>query len=253
MGAWPLHDSAAFWLAGVRLREGQPVYGDTGAYLAMWYSPPWVVIMGGLSLLPFTVFEIGLLAGQLLALRFLAGSWVDFGLLCWLPFVPRELATGNMDLLIAAALLVACRAGPSWPASLFAFAKFSPALSLAAPRARWREAAVAAAVLVALTLPWLSLWPAWIGSMMRAGQELSVEIPLAPRLVVAAVLLADRRPWSVAAAAATATPAFFFHTPVLYLAAARLWLEREEGSPSGIRLALGALSVRLRHGLADVR
>jgi hypothetical protein len=242
LGAWPLHDTSAFWLAGLHFREGQPVYAGAVNYLTMLYTPPWVVIMAVVSLLPFVAVEVGLLVGQVLALRFLAGSWLVAGLLGWIPFVPRELATGNMDLLIAAALLVACRRGPTAPITLFAFAKFAPILALFSPGARRNEAFVTALGLTVVTLPWLHLWPEWIDLMVRAQQDVTSAVPLAPRLVVAAILLAYRRPWSVAAAAATAIPGFYVHTPVLYLAAARLWWDTRAASIADGRRRVAVVS-----------
>lgn len=249
LGAWPLHDTAAFWLAGVHFRAGQPVYAGSVNYLTMLYAPPWVVVMGVVSLLPFTAVEIGLLAGQVLALRFLAGSWLVAAVLGWLPLVPRELATGNMDLVMAAAMLVTCRGGSSWPTTLLAFAKFTPILTLAAPGVRRVEAVGAAVVLLAMTLPWLHLWPEWLDLMARAQHDVSITVPLLPRLAVALLLLAYRRPWSVAAAAVTAIPGFYFHTPVLYLAAGRLLWDDWETEKAIARHRAGALGRLARQRL----
>jgi hypothetical protein len=247
LGAWPLHDTAEYWLAGVHFREGQPVYAGDVNFLTMLYAPPWVVVMGVVSLVPLMAFEVGLLAAQVLALRYVAGSWLVAAALGWLPFVPRELATGNVDLLIAAAMLATARRGPAWPTSFFTFAKFTPVLTLAAPGARRLEAVASGLVLLAITLPWLHLWPEWLDVMRRAQQQVVVEVPLLPRLVVALPLLAYRRPWSVAAAAATAIPGFYFHTPVLYLAAARLLWDDRRTETAIARHRVELLARVLRH------
>lgn len=221
-GGWPLHDSIAFWLAGRHLVEGGSVYGGDPVFLAFWYAPPWAVIMAPLSMLDPYAFTALLLALQVLALRYVAGSWTNAALCGWLPFVPRELATGNIDLIMAAAILAGMRALPGSGAAnvFFALAKFSSVLAVR----RWREAAVAAAVLVALTLPWLYLWPEWLDKLLHTS-PLDIWVPLWLRLPVAGVLLALRRPWARAAAAGLATPAFYYQSPVLLLPAARLWLE----------------------------
>lgn len=145
------------------------------------------------------------------------------GLLCWLPFVPRALVTGNVDFVMAAAIYAAARGlqGSGWAASLFAFTKFSPVLAVR----RWREFAIASVVLVAITLPWLDLWPAWILTIRSSLDVATNTLPILPRIPIVLALLAMRRPWSIAAAAALATPAFYFHSWVLLFPAARLWIE----------------------------
>jgi hypothetical protein len=234
MGAWPLHDSAAFWLAGAHFREGMNPYAGDVNYLTMLYAPPWVLLMAVISVLPFEVLEFGLLAGQVLALRYIGGSWLAAGLLCWLPFVPRELATGNVDLVMAAAVLAAVRGGPSWPIPLFAFAKWSPAFALAAPLSRRREAIVAGALMLAATLPWLWLWPAWWTELQRAQDTVSVLVPLLPRLPIALGLAALRRPWAAALAVFVGVPGLYIQSLVLVLPAARLAVEwlRSDGFPA---------------------
>jgi hypothetical protein len=108
------------------------------------------------------------------------------------------------------------------PVALFAVAKFSPVLALAGSRPEWRAFALATAALVAITLPWAYLWPQWVAIMAASTTAPLDSLPLLPRIPVVVGLLAVRRPWSVAAAAALATPAFYFHSGVLLLPALRL-------------------------------
>ena len=109
-------------------------------FLAFLYAPPWAILWAPISLLPIDLVVAGLLILQVLALRYIVGSWLAVGLVAWIPFVPRELATGNVDFLMAAAILAGIR-GSGWPVSLFALAKFSPALVLlGAGRRQWRAA-----------------------------------------------------------------------------------------------------------------
>jgi hypothetical protein len=218
-GAWPFHDSAAYYLAGVHLRAGDPVY-EREAYLAFLYAPPWAVIFGGLSLLPPDVFVGGILVAQIAALRYLGGSWVGAGLLCWFPFVHRALGVGNIDLVIAAAILAGIR-GVGWPAAVLATAKFSPALVLGRRRSII-EAGVAVGVLAAITLPWLHLWGDWIGFLASVPSGGIGWLPLAPRVPVVLGLLALRKPWALAGACALATPTFHYHSLVLLLPVLRL-------------------------------
>jgi hypothetical protein len=231
MGAWPFHDTAAYWLGGLHLREGASVYGPVSSdpmYLAFVYTPPWAVIWAPLSLLPLEIVTGLLFLIQVLALRYICGSWRNAGLVAWLPIVPREFVTGNVDLLMAAAMFASIRNVPrsGYATALFAAAKLSPAATLIlASRRQWREAIIGGAMLVAITLPVLPLWPDWIGTVLSANRDATQLLPLVVRVPVGLVLLAYRRPWSVAAGAALLTPAFYFHSLVLLIPAARLAAE----------------------------
>ncbi len=228
MGAWPFHDTVTNWLAGRHLLEGAEVYGRVlGTFLSFVFAPPWAVIYAPLSYLPYELVAAAEFVGQILALRFVAGSWRNAGLVSWLPFVPRELVTGNFDLIMAAAIYAAARR-VRWSGAalaLFGLAKFSPLLMLViADRRQWRGALLALGVLVIVSLPWLPLWTAWAGNLI-ASRDVPVDLPLLPRLPFVAALLLIRRPWSVAMAAGLATPAFYYHSPVLLLPGLRLLWE----------------------------
>ena len=224
LGAWPFHDTVAYWLAGRHLLEGAPVY-TSGLFLAFLYAPPWAILWAPISLLPIDLVVAGLLILQVLALRYVVGSWVAVGLVAWIPFVPRELATGNVDFLMAAAILAGIR-GSGGPISLFAFAKFSPALVLlGGSRRQWRTALVAGVALVAITLPWWHLWVDWVAMLLSNPEGGDSVVPLIVRLPIVVALLAVRRPWALAAGAALLTPAFHFHSVVLLLPAAILLME----------------------------
>ena len=243
MGAWPFHDTVAYWLAGRHVLEGAPVYSG-GTFLAFLYGPPWAIIWAPISLLPVDLATTGLLVLQVLALRYVVGSWLAVGLVAWIPFVPRELATGNVDFLMAAAILAGIR-GAGWPISLFAFAKFSPALVLlGAGRRQWRAAVVAGLVLVAITLPWSHLWIDWVAMLLANPEGGDSVVPLVVRLPIVVALVAIRRPWALAAGAALLTPAFHFHSFVLLLPAAVLLIESIRATPSEAQGRIAAAQAR---------
>ena len=50
-----------------------------------------------------------------------------FGFILWFPLIPFEFAAGQLNLLIAAAIVVAQR-GVTWPLAIVSFAKVWPAL-----------------------------------------------------------------------------------------------------------------------------
>jgi hypothetical protein len=225
MGAWPFHDTICYWITGVRIREGVEVYGRATDFLTFRYAPPWAVLSVPLSFLPPGVPTVAIFFGNVLALRYICGSWRNAGLVAWLPFVPRALVTGNVDLMMAAAMWATLtnvrRSG--WALAFFALAKVSPAaLLLTANRERRWEFVIAIAGLCAITLPVLHLWPEWWSYLF--GYTPVPWIPLALRIPIGLALLALRRPWAVAAGAAILTPAFYFHSMVLLIPAARLAL-----------------------------
>jgi hypothetical protein len=243
IGAWPFHDTVAYWLAGRHVLEGAPVYTG-GTFLAFLYAPPWAILWTPISLLPVDLVVAGLLALQVLALRYLVGSWLAVGLVAWIPLVPRELVAGNVDFLMAAAILAGIR-GSGWPISLFAAAKFSPALiMLGASRRQWRDALIAALVLVSITLPWWHLWVEWASMLIASPEGGSSFVPIVVRLPVVAVLLVVRRRWALAAASALLTPAFHVHSFVLLLPAAVLFIESLRTRPRSVRPTRNALEPR---------
>ena len=246
MGAWPFHDTASSWIAAIHLRDNAPVYGGSvGGFLAELYAPPWAVLYLPASFIPLDVVCAIQLAAQVMALRYIAGSWRNASLVAWLPFVPRELVTGNVDLLMAAAIYAGARR-VRWSGgalALFALAKFSPALMLlSGDRRQARDFAITLVILGAATLPWLGLWPAWIATMTASLAVPSQGVPLLPRVPLVLLLLMVRRPWATALAAGIATPAFWFHSPVLFLPGVRVWWQAKsdrisapsarQGSPS---------------------
>jgi hypothetical protein len=223
LGGWPLHDTADFWLAGRHVLEGGPVYRmNSSGLLVFIYGPPWAILWAPISLLPLELVCALVLAAQVLALRYVAGSWVAAGLFCWLPVVSGELTTGNVDILMAAAILAGIR-GRTWPVVLFAFAKIAPAFVLIrASRRGWKQAIATGFVFFAITLPWLELWPQWVALMLAVPPGIESVVPVLVRVPLALVLGGIPRPWALAAAAGLLTPSFHAHTWVVMIPAVRL-------------------------------
>jgi hypothetical protein len=225
IGAWPFHDSVAYWLAGQHLLRGEPVYGND-PFLAFLYAPPIAVLLAPLSLIPMAWFVLGLFVAQVWALRYVAGSWTTAGLLGWLPVVPRALVTGNVDLVMSAVILAALRSRPGSgvAAAVLAFCKYSPVLAVR----RWREFVAASLLLVTLTLPSWQLWLQYATALMGQQQE-SWWHPLT-RLPLAVLLLVHGKPWARAMAAGLAVPVFHYHSLVLLLPGARLLIESQHSA-----------------------
>jgi hypothetical protein len=205
---------------GDAIWTGVPIY-----YVApnpvdsFWYAPPLAVLFGLISWLPlvgqhvlFTILKIG-------AMRLIAGSWLGAGIACWFPLVAFEFGGGNFNLLIAASIVMAIRAVPQL-AVVGALAKFGPALAIH-PR-DWRKALPIALVALAITAPWLHLWPEYVGHLVaNLGSPLGPQIPIplwARLLAAAALLIAFRSGWARALAAVLAIPAFYWGSLVILIA-----------------------------------
>lgn len=212
------YDARAYW--------GYPrdaVYagpGESAGYGIYRYSPAFVPLMTLLSQLPWGVFVVAWIAVSMAIYLWLAGPWW-LAFLAFPPFV-IEMRMGNIHLLLALAMVLGFR----WPAtwSFVLLTKVTPGVGLLwfAVRREWGAlgialAATAAIVGVSLLLT-PDLWPAWIRSLTQTSEPdvpLAAVIPLWPRLIAAAALIAwgarrDHR-WTVIAGATLALPVLWFH------------------------------------------
>lgn len=218
-------DLAAYLRAGRDLAAGLPVYttpiGDSTAFA---YAPPWAILFAALSVIPGALIQLAIVLLDLAALRYLTGSWRAVGYVIPIPMTIFLIDAGNIDLLIAAAIVMAWR-GNSGPLAAFALAKIAPVLAV--PRAHLRQAFIVAAVSVAITLPWLRLWPEWVAYLVSqpASIAISIPIPWFVRLPFALALLLVRRPWAAGLAAVLAMPSFYLSTLLILLAPLRLYLD----------------------------
>ncbi|MFI5262061.1 MAG: hypothetical protein ACHQZR_05870 [Candidatus Limnocylindrales bacterium] len=255
-GAWfrTGPDLDAYLRAGRDLLAGAPVYvGQIGEPTNFPYAPTWVVIAAALTLLPPLLVQAAIVVLDLIAIRYVAGSWRGTGLVLLWPLTAFELSAGNIDLLIAAAIVLAwsttldddlglpdpsrrlgqlvAGVGQVGGLVLVALAKLAPALAL--PPARWRSALIALVICVAVTLPWLFLWPEWFAYLLRQPATIAISLPVGPwylRLPIALVLAALgsfvlRRPWLSALAVFVAMPSLYLSTTVILIAPIRLWLD----------------------------
>jgi hypothetical protein len=218
-------DMEAYLRAGDDLVAGRSVYvgviGEAGAFS---YAPPWVVLFGALAWVPDLAMHVGMFALSLLAIRYVAGSWLWSGLIFLYPVSIMVMLSGNIEFLIAAAIVLAAH-GHAGPLALTALAKVSPALAI--PRSGWREAAFFVGIAIIVTLPWLHLWPEWIEYLLRQPSTIDIHIgpPWYVRLPFALALLLLRRPWASAAAVVVAMPSLWLGSLVILTAAMRLWLD----------------------------
>lgn len=194
-------DEHAYWLAGQRLLEGQPLYAlsvPVGTPYAYWYPPPLAQVLapitGVLDAMAFTwAWTILLLA----CLLFLADRriMVALALAAFLP-VTIELSYRNVHLVLAVLVVLALRRHPIWWA-VAASIKGTPAIGvlyLVAAR-RYRDAALVLAAGLAILLLSVLLSPAgWAQFATLVQIEGSstgasiVAVPFPLRLATAALL-----------------------------------------------------------------
>lgn len=220
-GAFPIPpgDTLIWDRVGDSLRAGTEIYFSAQPLTdSFWYAPPWAVAFAATSWLPAWTLHLVLVVAKVASLRVIAGSWLGAGIASWFPLVAFDIASGSFNLVMAAGIVAAVRGSPQL-AAIAALAKFGPILAVD-PR-QWRTVVHVALAAILVTLPWLWLWPAWIGHL--AGNISSplgpqIPVPIAVRWVIAVGLLALRRPWARALAAAIAIPAFYWGSLVILIA-----------------------------------
>ncbi|MEO8247630.1 MAG: glycosyltransferase 87 family protein [Chloroflexota bacterium] len=198
--SWWFQDSAAYWGAAMRLREGEPLYpmlvsqDASSVYrYAPWFAFSWVP----LTLLPETLvlamWTLGMGAAAsycaYVPLRHRSAAGVALALVAVAMLLPAA-ASGNVQPLIVAALLWGAdrQSGPVWIAAA-ASLKAAPILLIAVflGRRQWWRAAITIAVTALLVVPMLLFdldhYP------MAAGAATG-PIATAPALAIAAGLTA---------------------------------------------------------------
>ena len=226
-GQWPFPggDVTDFYApAGDALRAGEEVY-----FPGFLYGPPWAVAFGAISWLGPAVMHAIIIVLDVVALWTIAwGNWRRLGYILWFPLIPFEIAAGQLNLLIAAAIVAAQR-GIVWPLAAMSLAKVWPVVAL--PPRHWRRFLVALVAFSLVTLPWLDLWPQWVEALIETSAHPYgplVPVPWIARAAVAVVLLLFRRPWTRALAAAIISPGLYWGQLVVLVAPFSLWLARRD-------------------------
>lgn len=150
-------DTYAYWLAGMNVRAGEPVYWSTafdvlGAYQ---YPPPFAQMWAPLSYLPEAIADWGWRLLGVLSVRYMAGSWQIAGIWWLYPGSIVEITAGNVTFQVAALTVAGLRgrAEGIFPATLVKFSAgvVVPYIWLRRPRAR-RGLLVGAALSAAVVL-----------------------------------------------------------------------------------------------------
>jgi hypothetical protein len=231
-GQWPFPggDVVDFYApAGQALRAGGDVY-----FPGFLYGPPWAIVFAALSWLGPAAIHAIVLALDAVALWVIADRDLRrLGLILWFPLVWFELAAGQLNLLIAAAIVLAQR-GVVWPLAAMSLAKVWPAIAIRLDPRDLRGFVIWLATFSLITLPWLDLWPQWIATLIdtsAAPRGPVVPVPFLVRLPLVILFAAIRRPWSRALAAAISSPGLYWGQLVVLVAPVTLWFwERRERS-----------------------
>jgi hypothetical protein len=231
-------DAQAYWRLDLStLYEGVEL-GDQGAFL---YSPAVAWLFAPFSLMPYEVFYAILAAVNLAALAWLLGPELA-ALALFIQPISNEVARGNIHLLLAVAIVIGFRYSGAWAWVLLT--KVTPGVGLLwfAFRREWRAMAYAigwtaaiAAVSFALAPDLWLRWFSMLVSNVDSTRPSVAEIPVLPRIGLAAALLAlgawRNRPAIVPIAALIALPAIWSNSFALLAAVIPLW--RGWAGPSG--------------------
>lgn len=197
---WFGYDAHAYW--GVNPLSPYHFDGTPDQFGAFRYSPAAAQVAALFSLLPWPVFAtcwIGVLA---VAVAWIGGEW-SLAILAFVPVV-WDGYLGNIEILLAAAIL----AGFRWPAawSFVLLTKITPGVGLLwfVVRREWRALGTALAATAAIAgasfvfTP--SAWIAWPNSLAEVGGRPDLPF-MAARMVAAAALVVwgakTDRPWTV--------------------------------------------------------
>lgn len=247
---WAL-DMHTYWATGAGIDYATSNPYEIGAYL---YAPAFAQAISPLTALPWPWFAALWTAISVAAYAWLAGRWA-FPLL-FSGAVALELYLGQIDILIAAAIVLGFRYPAVWAFPLLT--KVAPGIGLLwfAFRREWRNLAIAAAATVAIAgvsaLIAPALWNGWWELLYRslldrhAVEGAYLGIPMLARLPFAVAIIGwgarTDRHWTVPVGVLLAMPILWINVFSLLLAIiplrrepgltpARAWLLRERLVP----------------------
>lgn len=205
------YDALSYWSVDLaHLYRGR--IGDAGWFP---YSPALAMVASVLGVLPWPLF-LGLWLALLLAIVFWLGGRHTIWLLAFPP-VAVEVCYGNINLLLAAAIVLGFRYPVAWAFVLLS--KVTPGVALLwfAVRREWRPLGIALGVALVLAAASFAaaphLWLEWrevLAASSAAAPDAPLNAPLLLRLPLAAALVVwgarTDRAWTVPVAATLAMP-----------------------------------------------
>jgi hypothetical protein len=232
-------DALAYWRPDLSDLYGGRQVGVMSTYL---YSPAFAQAMWPLGLLPWEAFAALWSAVNLGVLVWMVGPYLA-ALLFWIPGpVADEISTGNIHLLLGAAMVIGFRWPAAWAFPLLT--KITPGIGLLwlAGARRWRPLLLALGITAAVSLVSFvaasAAWFEWLDTLRRSsevsvtGDVAVIPGPLWLRVAVAGAIAAVGgilgRRWVVPVAAAIALPVPWSSGMSLLVASLALTRERWE-------------------------
>jgi hypothetical protein len=231
------HDARAYWALDLDSLYSRGEVGGVDAYL---YSPAFAQLFTPLTWLPWLVFAGLWAALNLAALTWMAGP-ATAGLLLVIPGSPviDEVGTGNIHLMLGAAIALSFRWPAAWALPLLTKATPGIGVLWLAGARRWRGFAVALGATAAISLVSFvlapQLWFDWLDVLTgNVDRPIPTEIavipgPLWARTTVAAVvaLVGGWRGWRWAAPVAATLALPVPWSSGLTILVACIWLARQ--------------------------
>lgn len=220
-------DAFAYW----SVDPHAPYQARVGDFGAFTYSPPIAALASLADLLPWRTFLVAWTASLLAVAVWLGGRRAL--LVLAFPPVAIELYFGNINLLLAVAVVVGMTRPWAWSFVLLTKPSCGVGLLWFAARGEWRRLTIAlgttlvAVVASAMLMP--GLWHDWVALLMASAQQPPEDtwlpIPIWMRLPAAGALVwwggRTDRPWTVAAAVTLALPVVWFAGLAILVAALR--------------------------------
>ena len=222
-----IFDLWAYWSTRTGFDYAAARPGVSGAYI---YSPAFAHLIAPLTALPFAVFAAAWTALLVAALGWLTG-WRAFFIGVLAP-VTMSIAIGQVDLLMAVAIIIGFR----WPAAwvLPIITKVTPGVGLVwfAARREWRQLAIAlGATFAVVSVSWAldpTAWQGWIAMLLRfqfptPADGVYLPVPVWIRLPLVAALVTwgarSNRRWVLPLGVCLSLPTVWLNTPTILLGA----------------------------------
>jgi len=239
-------DAFAYW--SVDLTD--PYRARVGDFGAFTYSPPIAAIASLAGILPWRVFLTCWTVLLLAAAVWLGGRRTP--LVLAFPPVAIELYYGNINLLLAVAVVVGLTRPWAWTFVVLTKPTCGVGLLWFAARREWRNLAIALAATLAIVGASMTLlpgaWHDWFSLLMASAQHPPTDawlpIPIWLRLPVAGALVwwgaRTDRVWTVAVAVTIALPVVWFAGLAILVATLRTETRRSvEAAPTPVGLFEG--------------
>jgi hypothetical protein len=236
-----VHDAYAYWSIDYRDMYGSSLVGRPATYL---YSPAFAQLIWPATLLPWQIFASLWIGLNLVALTWMAGP-ILAALLLFIPHSPvtDEISTGNIHLLIGAAIVIGLRRPPALAFPLLT--KVTPGVGVLwlAAANKWRPFAIAIGATVLICVVSFAIsrdaWFDWMRLLTASsGVPVPSEASVIPgplwlrTLLAAAVVVAGGRMqwrWTVPVAAVIALPVVWSSGLSVLVALVPLYRDRFPG------------------------